>query len=109
MSQCALDADSNLKDASEIEWFNDPDDDTPIWPAGARCPQHNVGLTEKLKDLYNVKAPGLISQKKAVEWYRATQVFHPGYTTKIMSSTSLAPQPSHLQLLPLYYGFVSLG
>jgi hypothetical protein len=27
---CALDKNGNLKDASEIQFFNDPDDDTPL-------------------------------------------------------------------------------
>jgi len=35
--QCALGADGTLLDASQIRWFNDPDDDTPLLPtANAR-------------------------------------------------------------------------
>jgi hypothetical protein len=30
--QCAIGSDGQLKDASEIEWFNDIDDDTAILP-----------------------------------------------------------------------------
>jgi hypothetical protein len=30
MSDCALDSDGNLLDASQIEWFNNPDDKIPI-------------------------------------------------------------------------------
>ena len=30
MSECAVRADGTLKDASEIDWFNDVDDDKPI-------------------------------------------------------------------------------
>ncbi|KAG1823669.1 uncharacterized protein BJ212DRAFT_1296245 [Suillus subaureus] len=29
---CALGSDSKLKDASAIDWYNDPDDDTPMVP-----------------------------------------------------------------------------
>ena len=28
--QCALNLDGSLKDASEIPWFNDPDDEIPV-------------------------------------------------------------------------------
>ncbi|KAG1875360.1 hypothetical protein C8R48DRAFT_669625 [Suillus tomentosus] len=35
MSNCAVGADGALKDASEIQWFNDADDDTPITPPPA--------------------------------------------------------------------------
>ncbi|KAG1824516.1 uncharacterized protein BJ212DRAFT_1475821 [Suillus subaureus] len=30
---CALGSDGKLKDASAIDWYNDPDDDTPMVPA----------------------------------------------------------------------------
>ena len=31
--QCALDPDGSLKDARDIQWYNDPDDDQPLPPA----------------------------------------------------------------------------
>ncbi|KAG2114291.1 uncharacterized protein F5147DRAFT_770272 [Suillus discolor] len=36
MTNCAVGADGALKDASEIQWFNDADDDTPITPPPAK-------------------------------------------------------------------------
>ncbi|KAG1888799.1 hypothetical protein F4604DRAFT_1674418 [Suillus subluteus] len=34
--QCGLGADGTLLDASQIQWYNDPDDDTPLPPAACR-------------------------------------------------------------------------
>ena len=34
--QCGLGADGTLLDASQIQWYNDPDDDTPLIPAARR-------------------------------------------------------------------------
>jgi hypothetical protein len=33
--QCAIDASGNLKEADDIDWFNDDGDDTPIPATGA--------------------------------------------------------------------------
>ena len=38
---CALDADGNLKDASQIAWYNDPDDAQPL-PQASVMPNHEV-------------------------------------------------------------------
>ncbi|KAJ8587607.1 hypothetical protein M405DRAFT_863602 [Rhizopogon salebrosus TDB-379] len=39
MSNCAIGSDGCLKDASEIEWFNDPDDNWPISAAANNSTQ----------------------------------------------------------------------
>jgi hypothetical protein len=52
--QCALGADGTLLDASQIRWFNDPDDDTPLLPtANARCSTRIPRPAPKLVDPNN--------------------------------------------------------
>ncbi len=92
MSQCALGPDGDLRDASEITWYHDIDDAHPIsGPTTAQsvghCPQHTAHLTERLRDPNNTEAPGLVSQRKAVERYRAAQA-------TIQASTSTSGTPS---------------
>ncbi len=92
MSQCALGPDGDLRDASEITWYHDIDDAHPIsGPTTAQsvghCPQRTAHLTERLRDPNNTEAPGLVSQRKAVERYRAVQA-------TIQASTSTSGTPS---------------
>lgn len=53
--QCALNADGALKDASEIQWFNDPDDEHPIGatPSALSSSANSSNLKTK-KNLFDV-------------------------------------------------------
>jgi len=43
---CAVDADSKLKDANDIRWYNSGDDETPITPAtGKLRPNDRASIT----------------------------------------------------------------
>ncbi|KAG1882497.1 hypothetical protein F4604DRAFT_1921685 [Suillus subluteus] len=50
--QCGLGADGTLLDTSQIQWYNDPDDDTPLPPA-ARHSTHIPCPAPKLVDPNN--------------------------------------------------------
>jgi len=94
MDQCALDAKGNLKDASEIQWYNDKDDNDPIsrqlTGEGTGCrPKRNAVPAGKLRDPNNTEKPGIASQKKAVKQYRVTQA-------KVSTSSSIPSQPVSL-------------
>lgn len=69
MSDCAVGPDGNLLDASEIVWFNDPDDETPLSTAkglgnrspspkiaGSRRPQRAVRPSAKASDPNNAES-----------------------------------------------------
>ncbi|KAG2158274.1 uncharacterized protein EDB93DRAFT_1246129 [Suillus bovinus] len=53
--QCGLGADGTLLDASQIQWYNDPDNDTPlpVLPAQARRSTHIPCPAPKLVDPNN--------------------------------------------------------
>ena len=57
MDSCAIGKDGNLLDATDIEWFNDPDDADPLPPASsevsrsgmyADCPGGRIYLTKTI-------------------------------------------------------------
>jgi hypothetical protein len=55
---CAVGPDGKLLDASQIVWFNDPDDDEPMAPATTSSMaqrQHQVSMT--MLDSFVTKAP----------------------------------------------------
>ena len=69
MSDCAVGPDGKLLDASEIVWFNDPDDDAPLSTpkglgnrspspkiAGSRRPQRAVRPSAKASDPNNAES-----------------------------------------------------
>lgn len=59
---CALRADGTLKDAHEIEFFNDPDDDKPLPSSSAR----STSLAGTLDNFITAKASGLRAKPATV-------------------------------------------
>ncbi|KAG1717999.1 hypothetical protein EDB19DRAFT_1991993 [Suillus lakei] len=102
MSQdaCALNADGSLKDASDITFFNDPDDDVPL-------PQ--VPTCDPLQELSSYLTSPLEETDNIVVWWGGSAVpseraFSSGGITSTLHRNALAPATfSALQLLKAGY------
>ena len=86
MSDCAIGKDGQLLDASEIVFYHDPDDDTPISGppaskglvtvrlgppaqilAGSRCPQRMLHPSTKVHDPNNVESARSAGKRKVAD------------------------------------------
>jgi len=56
---CAVGPNGNLLDASQIVWFNDPNDNEPMAPATSSMAQPQVSMTTL--NSYITKVPALFS------------------------------------------------
>ncbi len=60
---CAVGPNGNLLDASQIVWFNDPDDDKPMAPATSSTAQPQVSVM--MLDSYITKVPAVHQSTRA--------------------------------------------
>ena len=93
---CAVGSDGNLLDASQIVWFNDPDDDQPIAPTFSSAQhQASVSRTVTTLDSFVTKVPPAACQSTHAP-HPSTKAIDPDniMALKRKSSNTEAGKPS---------------